>query len=73
VLKNQVKPLLFIALHVIIFPPLAEYSRVLTLACDVVQLRKTWSYITMMVPTPKLHPSSVEVLVVSVINGASGC
>jgi hypothetical protein len=62
---------LFIALHVIIFPPLAEYSQVLTLACDVVQLRKTWSYISMMVPMLKLHPSSVEVLVMSVVNGAS--
>jgi hypothetical protein len=58
-------------LHVIIFPPLAEYSQVLTLACDVVQLRKTWSYISMMVPMLKLHPSSVEVLVMSVVNGAS--
>jgi hypothetical protein len=73
VLKNKVKHLLFIALHAIMFPPLAEYSRVLTLACDVVQPRKTWSCIMMMVPTPKLHPSSVEVLVVSVINGARGC
>jgi hypothetical protein len=70
VLKNQVKPLLFIAMHVIIPPPLVEYSRVLTLACDVVELRKTWSCILMMVPTLKLHPSSVEVLVVFVINGA---
>jgi hypothetical protein len=71
VLKNQVKPLLFIALHVIIFPPLAEYSRVLTLACNVVQLRKTWSCISMMVPMLKLHPSSVEFLGVSVVNGLS--
>jgi hypothetical protein len=39
VLKNQVKPLLFIS---------------------------------MMVPTLKLHPSSVKVLVVSVVNGGSG-
>jgi hypothetical protein len=62
---------LFIAFRVIIFPPLAKYSRVLTLACDVVQLRKTWSCISMMVPMLKLHPSSVEVLVVSVVNGAS--
>jgi hypothetical protein len=71
VLKNQVMSLLFIALLVIISPALAEYSQVLTLACNVVQLRKTWSCISMMVPTLKLHPSSVEVLVVSVINGAS--
>jgi hypothetical protein len=71
VLKNQVKPLMFIALHVIIFLPLVEYYRVLTLACDVVQLRKTWRCITMIVPMLKLHPSSVEVLVVSVINGTS--
>jgi hypothetical protein len=40
-------------------------------ASNVVQLRKTWSCISMMVPTLMLHPSSVEVLVVSVINGAS--
>jgi hypothetical protein len=70
-LKTQIKPLLLIALHVIIIPPLAKYSRVLTLACDVVQLRKTWSYIMMMVSMLKLHPSLVEVLVVSVVNGAS--
>jgi hypothetical protein len=62
---------LFIAVHVIIFLPLAEYSRVLTLFYDVVQLRKTWSCMSMMVPTLKLHPSSVEVLVVSVVDGAS--
>jgi hypothetical protein len=36
-------------LHVIIIPPLAEYSRVLTLTCDVVQLRNTWSCTVMMV------------------------
>jgi hypothetical protein len=68
-MKNQVKPLLFIALHVIVIPPLAEYSRVLSLACDVVQLRKTWSCTMMMAPTLKLHPSLVMVLVVSVVNG----
>jgi hypothetical protein len=62
---------LFIAVHAIIFLPLAEYSRVLTLFYDVVQLRKTWSCMSMMVPTLKLHPSSVEVLVVSVVDGAS--
>jgi hypothetical protein len=71
VLKGQVKPLLFIALHAIIIPPLAEYSRVLTLACDVVQLRKTWSCTMMMVPRLKLHPSLVKVMVVPVVNGAS--
>jgi hypothetical protein len=71
VLKNQVKPLLFIALHVITFPPLAKYSPVLTLPYDVAQLRKTWRCISMMVPTLKLYPSSVEVLVVSIVNGAS--
>jgi hypothetical protein len=71
VLKKQVKPLLFIALHVIIFLPPAEYSRVLTLAYDVVPLRNTWSCISLMVPTLKLHPSSIEVLVVSVVNGGS--
>jgi hypothetical protein len=71
VLKNQVKPLLFIALHIIIFPPFAEYSRVLTVACDVVQLRKTWNSTMMMVPMHKLHPSLVKILVVSVIDGAS--
>jgi hypothetical protein len=70
-LKNQVKPLLFIALHIIIFPPLAEYSRVLTLACDLVQLRKTWSSTMRMVPVLKLHPSCAEILVVSVVDGAS--
>jgi hypothetical protein len=69
--KNHVKPLLFIALHVIIIPPLAEYYRVLTLVCDVVQLRKTSSCTMMMVPMLKLHPSLAEVLVVSVVNGAS--
>jgi hypothetical protein len=53
------------------FPPLAEYSRVLTLAYDVAQLGKTWSYISMMVPTLKLCPSSVKALVMSVINGTS--
>jgi hypothetical protein len=62
---------LFIASHVINFPPLAEYSRVLSLACDVVQLRKIWSCTMMMVPVLKLHPSSVKVLVVSIVNGAS--
>jgi hypothetical protein len=62
---------LFIALHIIIFPPLAEYSRVLTLACDIVQLRKTWSSIMRMVPVLKLHPSWAEILVVSIIDGAS--
>jgi hypothetical protein len=62
---------LFIALHVIIFSPLAECSRVVILAYDVVQLRKTWSCMSMMVPTLKLHPFSVEVLVVSIVNGAS--
>jgi hypothetical protein len=62
---------LFIAVHAIIFLPLAEYFRVLTLFYDVVQLRKTWSCMSMMVPTLKLHPSSVEVLVVSVVDGAS--
>jgi hypothetical protein len=71
VLKNQVTPLLFIALHIIIFPPLAEYSRVLTLACDVVQLRKSWSSTMMMVPMLKQHPSWAEILVVSVVDGAS--
>jgi hypothetical protein len=50
VLKNQVKRLLFIALHAIILPPLVQYSRILTLACDVVQVRKTWSCTMMMVP-----------------------
>jgi hypothetical protein len=64
VLKNQVKPLLCIA-------SLAKYSQVLTLACDVVQMRKTWSCITMMVPTLKLHPSLVTILVLSIINGTS--
>jgi hypothetical protein len=71
VLKNQVKPLLFIALHVIILPPLAEYYRVLTLAYDVVQPRNTWSCISMTVLVFKLHLSLVEVLVVSVVNGGS--
>jgi hypothetical protein len=71
VLKNQVKPLLFIALNIIIFSPLAEYSRVLTLACDVVQLRKMWSSTMRMIPMLKLHPSWAEILVVSVIDGAS--
>jgi hypothetical protein len=68
--KNRVKLLFFKALHVII-SSLVEYSRVLTLACNVAQLRKTWSCITMMIPMLKLHPSSVEVLVVFVITGAS--
>jgi hypothetical protein len=62
---------LFIALHIIIFPPLAEYSRVLTLACDIVQLRKTWSNTMRMVPMPKLHPSWAKILGVSVVDGAS--
>jgi hypothetical protein len=53
------------------FPPLAEFSQVLTLAYDVVQLRKIWSCIRMMVPMLKLHPSSVEFPVVFVVNGAS--
>jgi hypothetical protein len=71
VLKNKVTPLLFIALHIIIFPPLAEYSRVLTLAYDVIQLRKTWSSTMMMVPMLKMHPSLLKILVVSVVDGAS--
>jgi hypothetical protein len=71
VLKTRVKFLLFKALHVIIFTPLAEYSRVLTLPYDVVQLRKTWSCIMMMVPMLKLHASLVEVLVLSIVNGTS--
>jgi hypothetical protein len=70
VLEIRVKPLMFIALHVIIFPPPTEYSRVFTLACDVVQLRKTWSSTMIMVPMLKLHPSLVEILVVPVVNGA---
>jgi hypothetical protein len=52
-------------------PSLAKYSQVLTLACDVVQMRKTWNCITMMVPTLKLHPSLVTILVLSIINGTS--
>jgi hypothetical protein len=43
----------------------------LTLAYDVVQLRNIWSCIRIMVPMLKLHPSSVEFPVVSVVNGAS--
>jgi hypothetical protein len=71
VLKNQFKSLLFIALHIIVPPPLAEYSRVLTLACDVVELRKTWSSTMMIVPMLKLHPSWAEILVVSVVDGTN--
>jgi hypothetical protein len=71
VLKNQVKTLLFVALHFIIFLTLAEYYRVLTLPCNVVQLRKTWSSTMRMVPMLKLHPSVAEILVVSVVDGAS--
>jgi hypothetical protein len=41
------------------------------LACDVVQLRKTWISTKMMVPMLKLHPSLVMILVVSVVDGAS--
>jgi hypothetical protein len=71
VLKNQVKTLLFVALHIIIFLTLAEYYRVLTLPSNVVQLRKTWSSTMRMVPMLKLHPSVAEILVVSVVDGAS--
>jgi hypothetical protein len=40
-----------------------------TLAYDVVQLRKIWSCIRMMVPMLKLHLSSVKFPMVSIVNG----